>query len=837
MLDVKVVLLAVAATIAQLRPVRLMRRDGNEDWDVSQCFVLAILLLAGPATAIVADVLARVPVEIIRRRPAIKAVFNVAERGVSSAAAGLAAVVVVGFPVLERHGSLNAAELAALVVASAAYVLTNDLLVSIVCALAEGEPVARFLRREMFGEWWPNIATGIFAAVVAATAAVSPWALPLLAIPLWAMWTSGRLALEAHHQARRDSLTGLPNRRALLEHIDAALDRRGAVVVLADLDGFKTVNDSFGHERGDILLAEVADRLTATGGEGLILGRLHGDEFAFIMEGAEPEDGMALAARVLEAFTRPLPCGELELEVGLSAGVAHAPAGTATAPELLRRADVAMYRAKQHRTGLALYDPEPDRRSARGVRLVAGLRKAMEAGEVHVHFQPEVDLRSGAIVAAEALVRWQPRDGRAVAPNDFIPQAERSGLILPLTMHVLDASLAAAARWERAGTPVRVAVNLSPRVLHEPRLVRLVEESLRRAGVSPALLELEITEGSLMLDPESARRALVDLHGLGVRLLVDDFGTGYSSLDHLTRLPVDGVKIDRGFVAGMADDERAGIIVRSIVELGHNLGMEVVAEGSRTRPRAPGSRTADATSRRGGCGRPRCPRASSPSCSEHLPGGSRRLASLRREGTSPSPKKKRGRMSPLVPMVVEQTSRGERAFDIYSRLLNERIVFLGTPVDDQIANLIVAQLLHLESEDPDKDISIYINSPGGSVYAGLAIYDTMQFIKPDVQTICVGIAMSMGALLLAGGAEGKRMALPNAKILIHQVSSGFQGQATDIEIHAKEIIDIRQRLDHIIAKHTKQEYDKVRTDTERDYFMSSEEAKDYGIIDRVISEH
>ena len=146
---------------------------------------------------------------------------------------------------------------------------------------------------------------------------------------------------------------------------------------------------------------------------------------------------------------------------------------------------------------------------------------------------------------------------------------------------------------------------------------------------------------------------------------------------------------------------------------------------------------------------------------------------------------------PLVPMVVEQTSRGERAFDIYSRLLNERIIFLGTPVDDQIANLIVAQLIHLESEDPDKDISIYINSPGGSVYAGMAIYDTMQFIKPDVPTICVGIAMSMGALLLAGGAAGKRMALPNSKILIHQVSAGFQGQATDIEIHAREIIDMR----------------------------------------------
>jgi len=194
-------------------------------------------------------------------------------------------------------------------------------------------------------------------------------------------------------------------------------------------------------------------------------------------------------------------------------------------------------------------------------------------------------------------------------------------------------------------------------------------------------------------------------------------------------------------------------------------------------------------------------------------------------------------MSPLIPMVIEQTSRGERSFDIYSRLLNERIIFLGTPIDDQIANLIVAQLLHLESEDPDKDISIYVNSPGGSVYAGLAIYDTMQFIKPDVQTICVGIAMSMGAFLLAGGAKGKRMALPNAKILIHQVSSGFSGQATDIEIHAREVIQLRKSLDEILALHTGQSLEKVSQDTERDYFMTAEEAKDYGIVDRVITAH
>ena len=189
----------------------------------------------------------------------------------------------------------------------------------------------------------------------------------------------------------------------------------------------------------------------------------------------------------------------------------------------------------------------------------------------------------------------------------------------------------------------------------------------------------------------------------------------------------------------------------------------------------------------------------------------------------------------VIPSVIEQTSRGERFFDIYSRLLNERIIFLGTPVDDQIANLIVAQMIHLESEDPDKDISLYINSPGGSVYAGMAIYDTMQFIKPDVSTICVGIAMSMGALLLAGGTDGKRMALPNAKILIHQVSSGFQGQATDIEIQARETLNMKRLLEEIIAGHTKQPLEKVAKDMERDYFMTADEAKDYGIIDNVIA--
>src|ERR1700729_2871434 len=191
----------------------------------------------------------------------------------------------------------------------------------------------------------------------------------------------------------------------------------------------------------------------------------------------------------------------------------------------------------------------------------------------------------------------------------------------------------------------------------------------------------------------------------------------------------------------------------------------------------------------------------------------------------------------LIPMVVEQSARGERSFDIYSRMLNERIVFIGTAVDDQVANLVVAQLLHLESEDSEKDISLYVNSPGGVVYSGLAIYDTMQFVKPDVQTICFGVAMSMGSLLLAGGAPGKRMALPNSRILIHQPSGGFQGQAADIEIHAREILELRRHIDEIYAHHAGQTIERVHEDMERDRYFTAAQALEYGLIDRVISSH
>ena len=195
-----------------------------------------------------------------------------------------------------------------------------------------------------------------------------------------------------------------------------------------------------------------------------------------------------------------------------------------------------------------------------------------------------------------------------------------------------------------------------------------------------------------------------------------------------------------------------------------------------------------------------------------------------------------GAHSSLVPMVLEQTPRGERSFDIYSRLLGERIVFIGQPIDDDLANLVVAQLLHLESDDPDKDVSVYVNSPGGSLHAGMAIYDAMQYVRPDVATICYGMAMSAGSLILTGGAEGKRLSLPNARILIHQPSSGFQGQSSDIEIHAREILELRKRLEEIYARHTGQDTEQIHDDMDRDRFFSAEQAVEYGLVDRIITE-
>jgi diguanylate cyclase (GGDEF)-like protein len=402
---------------------------------------------------------------------------------------------------------------------------------------------------------------------------------------------NGELIERLQYDALHDSLTGLPNRVFLQRNLRSALDQvhaghsPGAAVMILDLDGFKEVNDILGHQQGDLLLVEVGARLrAAVAGAGTVV-RLGGDEFAVLLpDTADETRVLRIAGRALRALESPVVLDGLEIEVCGSMGVALAPAHGCDAAELLKRADVAMYEAKSSARGLRLYEGDLDTTSPRRLTLVSDLRAALQNDGIEVHVQPQARLASGAVVGVEALVRWQHPDLGWIPPDEFIPIAERSGLIGPLTTLVLESSLAACAQWRTAGHDLGVAVNLSTRSLQDADLVEEVARLLHRFGVPAGRLTLEVTEGSVMADPARAVAILHELRDLGVRLSVDDFGTGYSSLSYLKRLPVHEVKVDRSFVTGLREEGEDVAIVRAIVDLGRHLGLEVVAEGIEDQP-------------------------------------------------------------------------------------------------------------------------------------------------------------------------------------------------------------------------------------------------------------
>ncbi|HEY4604429.1 MAG TPA: EAL domain-containing protein [Blastococcus sp.] len=397
---------------------------------------------------------------------------------------------------------------------------------------------------------------------------------------------NGELIDKLRHEAMHDALTGLPNRANLQRRLTAALDEvaagrsRGAAVMILDLDGFKEVNDTLGHQQGDLLLVEVAERLrTAVGAVGTV-ARLGGDEFAILVSGTDDEDRVVqVGRRVLRSLEQPVALDGMDVEVGGSLGVAVAPEHAQDVSALLKRADMAMYDAKASARGLRVYEADLDTKSPRRLALVSELRSALACDQIQVHVQPKARLTTGAVDCVEALVRWAHPESGWLPPDEFIPVAERSGLIGPLTTRVLHESLAAVADWRRQGFDICIAVNLSTRSLHDADLVEEVTRLLRRHDVPASRLTLEVTEGSVMADPTRAIALLQGLRDHGVRLSVDDFGTGYSSLSYLKRLPVDEVKIDRSFVTGLRDNSDDVAIVRAIVDLGRHLGLEVVAEG------------------------------------------------------------------------------------------------------------------------------------------------------------------------------------------------------------------------------------------------------------------
>ncbi len=396
-----------------------------------------------------------------------------------------------------------------------------------------------------------------------------------------------RLQHQLRHQATHDALTGLPNRLLITEQLRQALDgAQGCTgVLLIDLDRFKEVNDTLGHHHGDLLLAAIGPRLSRVLRPGDLLGRLSGDEFAVLLPHvADQQAATAVATRVLEALHEPFDLDGVAVDVEASIGLALAPADGTGPEQLMRHADVAMYEAKELSAGVVAYRHDRDNRAPSRLALLGDLRRALDGDELVVHYQPQIDMVSRRLCGLEALVRWQHPQRGLLAPDQFLPVAETTGLINRLTLRVLDLVLAQTRRWHDEQHAVPVAVNLSARCLHDQRLPDIVRAALTRHGVPAHLLRLEITESAIMGEPARALDILRRLSASGVRLSLDDFGTGYSSMSYLRELPVDELKVDRSFVTDMTGDAKDHLLVRSAVELGHNLGLSVVAEGVEDEP-------------------------------------------------------------------------------------------------------------------------------------------------------------------------------------------------------------------------------------------------------------
>jgi diguanylate cyclase (GGDEF)-like protein len=407
---------------------------------------------------------------------------------------------------------------------------------------------------------------------------------PLFFFPIYAVYRAGRHAARNEYQATHDQLTNLPNRGLFRDIVQRELTRaddlRPFAVLFMDLDRFKEINDTLGHHYGDRLLESIGPRISAGLRTGDVLARLGGDEFALLLPGLRtPRDAERVAERVCERLAEPFELSDFTVEVEASIGIAWSGDADANVDDLLRRADVAMYSAKADNVPLRFYSSDRDEHSPERLGLVADLRRGIERRELVLHYQPKLDLRTGETAGVEGLVRWVHPSLGLLQPHAFIDLAERTGLIKSLTLAVIDLAVEQAARWQAAGTPLTVAVNVPVRSLLDPAFPGQVAERLAREALPPSSIAIEITESTMLADPDAALAVLSALGAMGVKMAIDDFGTGYSSLAYLKRLPVSELKIDRTFVCNLVDGRNDEVIVRSTIELGHNLGLRVVAEG------------------------------------------------------------------------------------------------------------------------------------------------------------------------------------------------------------------------------------------------------------------
>ena len=574
-------MLSAGVMLGEMLPVKIPRRGNDEQITLSTSFAMAVLLAGGLAPALIAQSAASVVQDLASGKPWWRIRFNLGQYALSMASALIVMRWLSVAPLLGSSHPFSSADLPGMMAGAGAFFLVNTGVVGVAVSLYQGVPIRRYFRNDAGFVAVTGGVMLLLAPIVIAVTSYSVLLVPLCLAPVAAIYNATWQSARNEHAARHDPLTGLPNRAAFNDALTQAIkhERRRSSVMLIDLNRFKDVNDTLGHRYGDLLLQQVAERFRAALGANDLIARLGGDEFGVLTTGTGRAESGHVAERLAQSLRQPFELEQMVVDTQASVGIAQFPLHGAAVETLMQKADVAMYRAKEARTAVAHYDERHDHHSPAKLALTAELHSAVQGEGIVVWYQPQLDFRTDKVLAVEALVRWEHPDLGLLAPASFISMAEHTNLIKPLTQRVIDLALAQAAQWRAIGLDITVAVNISSQVLVDDDFTTRVLTALARAGVAPSRLKLEITESTLMADPVVARSVLQELDGCGVEISIDDFGTGYSSLAYLADLPVSEVKIDQSFVGRMAEGSSETIVVNSIIDLAHNLGMRAIAEG------------------------------------------------------------------------------------------------------------------------------------------------------------------------------------------------------------------------------------------------------------------
>ncbi len=587
-------LLVVTVIIGELRPVPVPRSGDVADMiTISTTFVLALAIVGPISLALIAQGVAVLIDDVISRRSPLKIAFNVSQYLVTVFLAHAAFSLVMGEPIFGPYAIFDPVGFAfgvpALVGALAAaftFLVANQALVSTVVALDSGQRVSPIFAADLRFQAMTAGVLAVLAPVAAMIVQTQPLMLPMLIAPIAAVHNSARLAVAMGRQASHDALTGLANRELFRDRSVRALEEsqragQSLAIMMIDLDHFKEINDTLGHQVGDELICEVAHRLEGARPEGSTVARLGGDEFAVLLPDI-PDLSVAedVATYLLSVLGKPFSVGGVRLVVQASLGIALAPDHGDDVHTLMRRSDIALYEAKRERARFCAYSNEDeDTHTPQRLTILTDLRSAVEDDQLFLVYQPKIDVASGEVVGVEALVRWNHPTRGIQYPDSFIPLAENTGLISSITFFVIERALRQVRTWQESGIDLSVAVNLSVRHLTDMSLPDRIAVALERWGVAPSKLVIEVTESSIMTDPKRASVVLQQLRRIGVDVSIDDYGTGHASLNYLKQFDIDELKIDRSFIMNLDVESSDAIIVASTVELGHNLGLRIVAEG------------------------------------------------------------------------------------------------------------------------------------------------------------------------------------------------------------------------------------------------------------------